>query len=90
MWEVVTLTEKGRLKGIRDGLEWIDRALKVLPFQDAPFSIEVAREAGRLRFDHRDPADRLIVATARVHDCTLLTEDAAIIDSKLVATIANR
>jgi PIN domain nuclease of toxin-antitoxin system len=36
---------------------------------------------------HRDPADRIIVATARVHDATLLTRDKRIIDAKLVPTI---
>jgi PIN domain nuclease of toxin-antitoxin system len=28
---------------------------------------------------HKDPADRLIVATARVHDCPLMTADAKIL-----------
>lgn len=36
---------------------------------------------------HRDPVDRIIVATARVHDATLLTRDKRIIDAKLVTTI---
>jgi PIN domain nuclease of toxin-antitoxin system len=35
----------------------------------------------------RDPADRAIVATARVHRLRLLTADQRIIDSDLVAVI---
>ena len=89
VWEVVALTEKGRLKGIRDAVEWIDRALKAIPLREAALTTEVVREAGRIRFEHRDPADRLIVATARLNGCTLLTGDGAIIASKLVPTIDN-
>jgi PIN domain nuclease of toxin-antitoxin system len=37
---------------------------------------------------HRDPADRLIVASARVLGATLLTQDAKIIDAKLVPTMS--
>jgi len=37
---------------------------------------------------HRDPADRIIVATARVLGATLLTADQGIVGSKLVATVS--
>lgn len=37
---------------------------------------------------HRDPADRVIVATGRVHGATLLTQDDRIIRAKLVPTVA--
>jgi len=48
-----------------------------------------ARAVGRAetRTFHRDPADRIIVATARVHDATLLTRDERIIEARLVPTI---
>ena len=36
---------------------------------------------------HRDPADRIIVATAQVHGATLLTRNRRIIDAKLVPTV---
>jgi len=36
---------------------------------------------------HRDPADRILVATARVQGATLLTQDERIIRSELVATV---
>jgi len=42
-----------------------------------PLSDDIVVEAMRLpEFPHRDPADELIVATARVHRLTLLTTDA--------------
>ncbi len=36
---------------------------------------------------HRDPADRILVATARVFGATLLTQDREIIDAGLVDTL---
>lgn len=36
----------------------------------------------------QDPNDRTIVATARVHQLTLITADQRIIDSRLVPTIS--
>ncbi len=35
----------------------------------------------------RDPADRAIVATARMHRLVLVTSDQRIIESKLVTTV---
>jgi PIN domain nuclease of toxin-antitoxin system len=32
-----------------------------------------------LKIFHRDPADQIIVATARIHDCPLVTQDAKIL-----------
>ena len=36
---------------------------------------------------HRDPADRILVATARVLGATLLTQDRRIVDAALVNTL---
>jgi PIN domain nuclease of toxin-antitoxin system len=53
-------------------------------FQVLPLSYEIALEVASLGFTLRDPADRVIVATARVHRLTLMTLDQRIIESKLV------
>jgi len=37
---------------------------------------------------HRDPADRILVATAQVLGMTLLTRDQRILDAALVPTVA--
>lgn len=48
---------------------------------------KIAIEATELPGDfHKDPADRLIVATARVHDCRLLTVDTQILNYPHVKT----
>ena len=36
---------------------------------------------------HRDPADQLIVATARIHDCPLVTSDSRILNYPHVETV---
>ena len=51
-----------------------------------PLTYEVALEAALLS-NLRDPADRAIVATARIHRLTLVTSDQRIIESKLVAVV---
>jgi PIN domain nuclease of toxin-antitoxin system len=56
-------------------------------FHVVPLDIEVAAEVAVLGDSLRDPADRAIVATARVHRLRLVTSDRRIIDSKLVPVV---
>ena len=55
-------------------------------FEILPLTYEVAAEAALLG-NLRDPADRAIVATARVHRLRLVTSDQRIIESKLVPVV---
>ena len=55
-------------------------------FRVLPLSYEVALEAAALGV-LRDPADRAIAATARVHRLRLVTSDQRIIESKLVPVL---
>ena len=88
LWEVATLASLGRL-ALRIPLrEWLEAAAAPPLVQRRAISPAVAAEVAALPADfHRDPADRIIVATARVHDATLLTRDKRIIDAKLVPTV---
>jgi PIN domain nuclease of toxin-antitoxin system len=52
-----------------------------------PLTIKIANEVIRLGSALRDPADRTIVATARVRHLRLLTSDERIIESQLVQVI---
>jgi PIN domain nuclease of toxin-antitoxin system len=56
--------------------------------QIVPLTVDVAAEVAALGASLRDPADRAIVATARVRKLRLLTSDQRIIDSKLVPVVA--
>jgi len=79
LWELAKLVEKGRIVLTIPIEQWMARALPPEFIRVAPLSPEVAIASTRLPGElHRDPADQIIVATARCHDATLITADAAI------------
>lgn len=56
-------------------------------FQVLPIDTLIAVEAMSLKLPQGDPFDRVIVATARRHNLTLITKDRHITCSKQVATL---
>ncbi len=80
-WEVGMLAMKGRIRLEKPVLSWIKDALALPGIELLPLTPEIAVESTQLPNDfHGDPADRLIIATARLHQLTLLTHDGKIID----------
>lgn len=81
LWEIALLASHGRIVlGKSIGL-WLEEALADPGPAIDPLSPEVAIESYALpEAFHRDPADRLIVATARVATATLMTRDRLILD----------
>lgn len=76
LWEVGKKVQVGKLPLPKDLPLWFAAALAP-NLQILPLSDDIVVEAMRLpEFPNRDPADELIVATARVHRLTLLTTDA--------------
>ena len=70
-------------------LEELFRELEESPvFRILPLTIDIAMEVNSLGATLRDPADRVIVATARVHGLRLLTADRRIIESNVVSVVA--
>ncbi len=88
IWELVLLHESGRF-GENDPA-WLARMLQGGDFFEAPLTFAVAREVGALGWAHKDPADRFLVATARVLGLVLVTADERIIDSRLVPVMDAR
>ena len=87
-WEVAKLIELKRISFEIDVHDWINHALSYPGIQLIEFSPRIAVESTQLPGEfHRDPADQIIVATARVHDCPLLTMDKKILDYKHVKFI---
>ena len=85
LWEVATLVNLGRLAlpGTFDA--WIEVAAHPRTVCILPITAHIAADVARLPDTlHRDPADRVIVSTSRVHGMPLLTKDAAIVKSGLV------
>ena len=80
-WEIGMLVAKGRLTLAKDVQEWIDEVLALTGLRLAPLSPAIAIASSRLPGElHGDPADRLIAATARHLDVTLVTADAKLLD----------
>ncbi|PKL38571.1 MAG: PIN domain nuclease [Spirochaetae bacterium HGW-Spirochaetae-1] len=76
MWEIAMLVSKERISLSENTLDWIRNVTAAPGISIHPLSPEVAYESTVLPGDfHGDPADRMIVATARVLDATLLTFD---------------
>ena len=79
-WEIAMLVSKGRLTLVQEVGEWLRTAISLPGMRLAPLSVEVSVASTRLPGDfHSDPADRIIVATARHMGATLVTEDKLIL-----------
>jgi PIN domain nuclease of toxin-antitoxin system len=79
-WEVGMLESKGKLRLRMDCLSWVQKALCAPGISLTPVTPEIAVESSRLPGTfHGDPADRIIVSTARIHGATLITRDRNII-----------
>lgn len=81
MFEVTALHTLGRLRLSRPLHDWIDQALAGAGIRIAALSPAAAGDAGSItREALSDPLDRLLVATARDLEATLLTSDRRILD----------
>lgn len=85
-FEIALLVAGGRLEIDIEGV-WEQMDAEEC-FETLPLTREIAWEACNLgsRF-HRDPADQLIVATARMHRLKLVTADERIRESKVVEVL---
>jgi PIN domain nuclease of toxin-antitoxin system len=78
-WEVGMLCRHGRIELDRPIAAWLIQALGPSGIADVPLTAAVALAAAMLPETFpRDPADRLIYATARAHGAPLVTKDAAL------------
>jgi PIN domain nuclease of toxin-antitoxin system len=74
-WEVVLLSERRRIELPIETDAWVAKALEPAGINCIPISCEIARKAAELPEHHKDPADRLIIATALVHNADLASLD---------------
>lgn len=85
LWEVQVLHAKQRLTLPLPFAEWLARAADERVISILPLDTDVVFALNALPASfHGDPADRLIVATARAHAMPLATHDAAIRRSRAV------
>ena len=88
LWEITKLVELGHL-AMPDGFDRFMRELcnhprYTIAQYDAELMLELLEIAPKL---HRDPADQIIVATARRFNAALMTDDKRIRRSRLVEVL---
>lgn len=80
LWEIAMLEKKERIILEMPYLEWINKSIELTRIQVCPLNAKIANESVNLpgKF-HEDPADRMIVASARINALTLITRDKSIL-----------
>jgi PIN domain nuclease of toxin-antitoxin system len=87
-WEVLTLEQKNRISLLPNFEDWMAGA--IAPFRQAPITHDIALASRHLTLRHNDPADRLLVATAKVLGLTLVTADKLLLDLREISILSNR
>ena len=88
LWEIATLTSLKRLTLDRPLDRWLSIAARPAIVQIVAVSVSAAVELAELPDTfHRDPADQLIVATARIYNFALMTVDPKIVAYPHVQTL---
>ena len=88
LWEIAKLVENGKLELPVSLEKWFKQALSYPGVQIIELTPEIAAESTRLPGEfHKDPADQIIVATARIMKCKLVTSDERILNYSHVKTV---
>lgn len=85
-WEIALLVRKKRLQLDIPVAEWAETVQLIPRVRALPLTAEVAVAADALEM-HADPADRFIVATARMAGARLITKDSSIRRQRAVKTV---
>lgn len=76
LWELAKLAEKGRIQSALPLDLWLEQIVSHPSLIVLPLTAKIAAESVLLGDDfHKDPADQIIVATARCHGLRLMTAD---------------
>lgn len=87
-WEVAKLVELGKLQLTLAPFDWLTQALAYPGVQLLDLTLPIIVEPTQLPGNfHRDPADQIIVATARIYNIPLLTVDRKILNYPHVQTL---
>jgi PIN domain nuclease of toxin-antitoxin system len=78
-WEIALLADLKRFTLDLPAVQWVDRFVRRPGFSMAPLTLRAAARSYELRnLAHRDPGDRLLMATAIELGCPFVTYDAPI------------
>ena len=88
IWEFAMMVARRRIEIKMTPEQWLDYAIHKTGLRVFDLTPKVAVESCELPGDfHRDPADRIIVATARINGATLVTKDKKILGYPYVKSI---
>ena len=74
-WEIVYLAKRGRMELPIPAEKWIEVGLSETQTTCLPIDQQIAVLAANLTDHHRDPADRIIIATAITYSAQLMSFD---------------
>ncbi|MBD2203557.1 type II toxin-antitoxin system VapC family toxin [Calothrix sp. FACHB-1219] len=86
-WEVAKLVENNKLSFSISVDDWLTAALAYPGVQLLELTIPIIVESTKLTGFHKDPFDQVIVATARIYGCQLVTVDTKILAYSGVQTL---
>ena len=84
-WEVVMLERKQRIKLPLPVEQWLKEATTGSGVEVLPITCDISCLAGTLPEHHKDPADRIIIATALCHNLKLMSLDSIFPDYQELA-----
>ena len=90
VWELLLLHRKRRIELEEEAVTWVRKTLDLLQLNEAPLTIDVALEVSAVNLPHDDPADRFLVASAKVFGLTLVTADRRLTRAAGISVLANQ
>ncbi len=75
-WETAMLVKRGFISLDRSVLNWYKSALLAREIRQVDLTANILIQSTFLEWEHRDPADRIIVASALEEESEIATEDA--------------
>ncbi len=86
--EIACAAERGRIVIDQHWKSWFRRYIDINGWQIVPIDLDIMEEAYSLpEYPHRDPADRIIVATARKLRLSVVTADRRLLEYPHVETV---
>jgi len=89
LWELSLLVDKKKFVLKEDFGKWVQRSVADLGLEEVPLNWRVVHKLRFLLLNHRDPADRFLVATAIAYDLTLVTADRKLLGVPGLKVLAN-
>lgn len=81
IWEIIMLARKGKITLSISLDSWIEKLLLIPGLNVIELSVPIMLQSSELpNYEHKDPADRFIIASSRFIDAYLMTMDQKIID----------